>query len=159
MLTGQILTTRRELVFCSKIAPDSPDQTSCRFCHASQVNPEAPAGSFRKRDLQQEERDRASGKQARVGLDGKVYQFIDAPSDDEKPEAESPCEGAVCSVSCAVSKGFAALLKKLEGKAKKNKDAKKGKKAKQPSCTEVTIVALVEVLALMENTLSSFPGS
>ena len=59
-----------------------------------EVNPEAPAGSFRKRDLQQEQRDRASGNKARVGLDGKVYQFIDAPSDDDKPEADISNLGA-----------------------------------------------------------------
>ena len=58
-----------------------------------QVNPEAPAGSFRKKDLQQEERDRS--KKARVGLDGKLYQFIDAPSDDEEHQASDANEGAV----------------------------------------------------------------
>ena len=49
-----------------------------------QVNPEAPSGSFRQKDLEREARN--AGKEATVGLDGKVYSFIDAPSDESSAE-------------------------------------------------------------------------
>lgn len=50
----------------------------------SQVNPEAPSGSFRRKDLEREAGN--AGKKANVGLDGKVYAFIDAPSDESSAE-------------------------------------------------------------------------
>lgn len=48
------------------------------FC--VQVNPEAPSGSFRRKDLERQAGN--AGKKSNVGLDGKVYAFIDAPSDE-----------------------------------------------------------------------------
>ena len=47
----------------------------------SQVNPEAPSGSFRRKDLEKGQAAAADDKKT-VGLDGKVYSFIDAPSDE-----------------------------------------------------------------------------
>ena len=93
-----------------------------------QVNPEAPAGSFRKRDLQQEERDRASNK-ARVGLDGKVYQFIDAPSDDENHEAEAVNEGASALAFTSAAQRFGCWGSFRGNQKAKKKDSKKAKKA------------------------------
>lgn len=54
------------------------------FCSMLQVNPEAPSGSFRQNVLEREARN--AGKEATVGLDGKVYSFIDAPSDESSAE-------------------------------------------------------------------------
>ncbi|CAE7469547.1 unnamed protein product [Symbiodinium sp. CCMP2592] len=88
-----------------------------------EVNPEAPAGSFRKKDLQQEERDRS--KKARVGLDGKLYQFIDAPSDDEEHQASDANEGK--------QKTKKKTDTKKEKKAKKDPKKKKKKKHKKKS--------------------------
>ena len=62
---------------CGIIYPNS-------FLQHVQVNPEAPSGSFRQKDLEREARN--AGKEATVGLDGKVYSFIDAPSDESSAE-------------------------------------------------------------------------
>ena len=65
-----------------------------------QVNPEAPSGSFRRKDLEREAGN--AGKKANVGLDGKVYAFIDAPSDESS--AERVQKGALLSPQHAHAK-------------------------------------------------------
>lgn len=80
-----------------------------------EVNPEAPSGSFRRKDLEREAGN--AGKKANVGLDGKVYAFIDAPSDES---------------SAGVQKGESKKNKdKSKKKSKKDKKTKKDGKKKE----------------------------
>eukprot|EP00435_Cladocopium_sp_Y103_P000582 s4183_g1.t1 len=92
---------------------ESLESLAYRADSDDEVNPEAPSGSFRRKDLEREAGN--AGKKANVGLDGKVYAFIDAPSD------ESSVEG--------VQKGESKKNKdKSKKKSKKDKKAKKDKK-------------------------------
>lgn len=61
-----------------------------------QVNPEAPSGSFRRKDLERQE--------ANLGLDGKVYSFIDAPSDESSEVKKSPLDVFVAKQSPEVKR-------------------------------------------------------
>mmetsp|Transcript_80639 Transcript_80639/g.127390 ORF Transcript_80639/g.127390 Transcript_80639/m.127390 type:complete len:196 (-) Transcript_80639:145-732(-) len=86
---------------------ESLESLAYRADSDDEVNPEAPSGSFRRKDLEREAGN--AGKKANVGLDGKVYAFIDAPSD------ESSAEG----------------IQKGESKKNKDKSKKKSKKDKK----------------------------
>ncbi|CAK9044106.1 unnamed protein product [Durusdinium trenchii] len=70
---------------------ESLESLAYRHDSDDEVNPEAPSGSFRQKDLAREAS--GTGSQA-VGLDGKVYSFIEAPSDDES-SAERNAPSAV----------------------------------------------------------------
>ncbi|CAK9044107.1 unnamed protein product [Durusdinium trenchii] len=87
---------------------ESLESLAYRHDSDDEVNPEAPSGSFRQKDLAREAS--GTGSQA-VGLDGKVYSFIEAPSDDES-SAERNAPSAV----------------KDKGKSKKKVKKEKGKK-------------------------------
>lgn len=71
--------------------------------------PEAPAGSVRRRDIQQANQEKDSNE--KLGIDGKVYAFIEAPSGDESED-----EGG--------------QKRKADGKSKEEGKSKKGKKDK-----------------------------
>eukprot|EP00930_Biecheleria_cincta_P063957 TRINITY_DN494_c0_g1_i1.p1 TRINITY_DN494_c0_g1~~TRINITY_DN494_c0_g1_i1.p1 ORF type:complete len:243 (-),score=61.61 TRINITY_DN494_c0_g1_i1:84-812(-) len=92
--------------------------------------PDAPAGAFRRKDLEAAKREGVgSGKpSSRQGLDGKVYDFIEAPSDESVSEQEG--QSKKLHGNARKEKGKSKKDKKGNTKHKKNKKQKKKKKGK-----------------------------
>eukprot|EP00434_Breviolum_minutum_P021612 symbB.v1.2.019075.t2/scaffold1542.1/size112718/10 len=113
------------------IFSESLESLAYRQDSDDEVNPEAPSGSFRQKDLEREARN--AGKEATVGLDGKVYSFIDAPSDESSAE-----EAAKKSAQKGADKRKSKKDKKSKKDSKKKEKKKKAKKRKRSSTSSAT---------------------
>ncbi|CAJ1337161.1 unnamed protein product [Effrenium voratum] len=108
------------------ILSESLESLAYRAGSDDEAIPEAPTGSFRRKDLEQEERDRRAGNKATMGLDGKVYDFIDGP-DDEASSGKDKEDKSNRKSKKEKTK------KKDEKKKKKKKDKKKKDKKRKRS--------------------------
>mmetsp|Transcript_10856 Transcript_10856/g.11944 ORF Transcript_10856/g.11944 Transcript_10856/m.11944 type:complete len:191 (+) Transcript_10856:154-726(+) len=93
-----------------------------------EVNPEAPKGCVKRKDLERQAGN--AGNKSNVGLDGKVYAFIDAPSDESSGQEAQ--KGAEKDKDTGKKKKKAKKDKKSK-KDRKKKEKKKGKKRKRSS--------------------------
>ncbi|CAE8583478.1 unnamed protein product [Polarella glacialis] len=98
--------------------------------------PEAPAGSFRRRDLEHKV---AGGEKAQLGIDGKVWGFIELPPSDEegdrdeKKQKEEEASGKKSKKASGKGEKKSKKDKKTKKVKKKKKDKAKKKKKKSSS--------------------------
>ncbi|CAE8613644.1 unnamed protein product [Polarella glacialis] len=89
--------------------------------------PEAPAGSFRRRDLEHKV---AEGEKAQLGIDGKVWGFIELPPSDEEGDRDEKKQKEEEASGKKKSKKASGKGEKKSKKDKKTKKVKKKKKDK-----------------------------
>merc|ERR1712146_511281 len=84
--------------------------------------PEAPAGSYRRKDLESSALESGGHPKSQLGIDGKVYDFITAPED------ASESDGGNAQQSLRKLKEAKKAMKEKKGKdgTKKKKGKKKG---------------------------------
>jgi len=112
----------------------------------SRAMPEAPSGSYRRRDVAEAQgataADEAGRPKSHVGIDGKVWNFVQGPGDDSNSEGSKAKRrrvgegqgGSAKKAKKEKERGKAKKIKK-DSKAKKKKAKKKGKDKKKKKKT------------------------